>query len=107
NPDGLIRGLDKFTSHTILRNAGVETTDFCQVMSNQLDELVTLLDEWCAMLLKPTLGAFGQGIVKIDSKQQLLDTVQYAISFAGKHIPVFCERFEPNDMKKWISTTII
>lgn len=107
NPEGLYRGLDKFTSHTLLKQAGVPTAQFGLFRSDQLDRAKELLHEFGSLLLKPSLGNLGRGIVRVQSEQQLLDVIQYAHNPLTKPLPVFVERFEENDMEKWISTTII
>ena len=107
NPEGLYRGLDKLTSHTLLRAAGIPTADFALFRSDQLSEAKHLLHAWGSLLLKPSLGNLGRGIVRVESEQQLLDIIQYASPALEKPTPIFMERFEPNDIEQWISTTII
>lgn len=107
NPEGLYRGFDKFDSHTILTHAGVPTAEFALFRSDQLSEAKTLLKQWGSLLLKPSLGNLGRGIVRVESEQQLIDIIQYSSSALEKATPVFVEKFEPNDMERWISTTII
>ena len=107
SPAGLLLGLDKFYSHTTLRNAGIPTADFSLF---QADAVQALADDLCKgplILLKPRLGCFGHGIHMVKTAQELIDAVQFTQSFSKENLHVFCEVFEENDIKKWISTTII
>lgn len=108
DPAGVMRGLDKFHAHTILRNAGVPTADFALFEAGAVNDMA---DQLCGdgqvLLLKPRLGAFGHGIHMAKSKRDLVDAVQYAQSFVRAPLQVFCETFEENDLSKWISATII
>jgi len=107
NPDAIIRGLNKFRSHTLLRNSGIPTADFALFRSDAVHDAIKNLDDWETILLKPTNGAFGQGIHMISSEREFIDAVEYANSFSDRPLEVFCEKFEKNDLKTWISTTII
>lgn len=107
SPHGVGNGLDKFTTHTLLKAASIDTPEFCLFRSDKVGDILHLLDSWGEMLLKPRLGSFGHGVTKISTRQALLDTVQYAASFARDPLSIFCERFEPHDMQRWISVTVI
>ena len=43
----------------------------------------------------------------VKTARELVDVVQYTQSFSKENLHVFCEKFEENDINKWISTTII
>jgi len=107
NPIGLANGLDKFTSHSILRQTEIATPEFTLFESTDTQRAKDVFDQWQTLVLKPTLGCFGQGVVKIDNKQTLLDTIAYAESFNSEPLQVFLEKFETNSLDKWISTTVI
>lgn len=107
NPNGVIRGLDKFHSHTVLRNAGIPTADFALFRSDNAHDAFKQLGSWEALLFKPINGAFGHGIHKVNSEREFIDAVEYAQSFSSQPLQIFCEKFEENDLKQWISTTII
>jgi len=107
NPSGVEHGLDKFVSQTILKRHHIATPEFCLFRSDKVSLMTGLLDSWQELVLKPRLGSFGHGITRISSKQQFLDVVQYAASFSNDPISIFCERFEPNDITRWISATVI
>lgn len=107
NPNTIARGLDKFHSHTLLRNAGIPTADFSLFRSDNAHNILKYLSEWEQVLLKPTNGAFGHGIHRVNSEREFIDAVEYAASFSKEPLEIFCEKFEKNDLKQWISTTII
>lgn len=107
NPDAITKGLNKFQSHTVLRNAGIPTADFYLFRSNHVHDAFKHLGEWEHILFKPVNGAFGQGIHKASNEREFIDTVEYAQSFSPEPLEIFCEKFETNDINQWISTTII
>lgn len=107
DPEGLINGLDKFNAHTILRNVGLPTADFWLFPAQNAHAVADEVLAAGPALLKPTLGAFGQGIHMVKSPRELIDAVEYGQSFSGEKLQIFCEAFEENDIAKWISTTVI
>ncbi|MDF3022661.1 MAG: lysX 2 [Alphaproteobacteria bacterium] len=107
DPEGLINGLDKFNAHTILRGAGLPTANFWMFPAGNANAIASEVVAAGPALLKPTLGAFGQGIHMVKSPRELIDAVEYGQSFSGEKLQIFCEEFEENDITKWISTTII
>lgn len=107
DPDGLLLGLDKFHSHTVLRAAGLPTADFALFRAGAVNDIAPRLCTGEPLLLKPRLGAFGHGIHMVRTPQEMIDAVQYAQSFLPGELQVFCESFEENDIREWISTTVI
>jgi glutathione synthase/RimK-type ligase-like ATP-grasp enzyme len=107
DPEGLLRGLDKFYAHTALRNAGLPTADFTLFNASAVNEVASRLCQGKPLLLKPRLGCFGHGIHMVRTPREMIDAVQYSQSFSREPLQIFCEEFEENDIRKWISTTVI
>ncbi|HYD17645.1 MAG TPA: hypothetical protein VEF76_04105 [Patescibacteria group bacterium] len=107
DPNGLLAGLDKFNAHTILRQSGLPTANYWMFPAATANALAAQVTATGPALLKPTLGAFGQGIHMVKTARELIDAVEYGQSFNGEKLQIFCEEFEENDISKWISTTVI
>lgn len=107
DPKGHLTGRDKFRAHTCLRNAGIDTADFSLFRASEVHKAVDSLADWDTILLKPTLGDFGQGIHMVKTAQAMIDAVEYTQSFSPKELLIFCEKFEENDLDKWVSATVI
>jgi glutathione synthase/RimK-type ligase-like ATP-grasp enzyme len=65
-----------------------------------------LIRRWKVVLVKPRLGNFGRGIIKVSDFETLRDIAGY-LKMEHKQKSIFIERFYENDMSQWISTTII
>ena len=107
NPFGMLQGLDKFLSHTALRNAGLPTSNFTLFQASAVNHMADRLCDGKTILLKPRLGGFGHGIHMVKTARDLVDAVEYTQSFTKDNLEIFCEDFEENDISQWISTTII
>lgn len=107
DPAGLLRGLDKFTAHSILRSEGLPTANFSLFTATGVHAVAQDLCARGPVLLKPRLGAFGQGIHMVKTARELIDAVEYSQSFMKEELQVFCEEYEENDIGRWISTTVI
>jgi glutathione synthase/RimK-type ligase-like ATP-grasp enzyme len=101
NPQALKTGLDKFCSQSALKKAGVSVPDFFLV-SQDNPEPVRGAVEKKQFILKPRLGSFGSGIMKIRGFQNLVDIIDY--SNEKTH---FLEEFIEFDFKKWIGINVI
>ncbi|MFH1439610.1 MAG: hypothetical protein ABIG89_03525 [Candidatus Woesearchaeota archaeon] len=115
NPSALKIGLDKYLAHTKLRRAGLSVSDFAS-FPNDLHSYKLMkkyLAEWGSMLIKPRLGAFGHGIIKVDDFSTLRDVVGYTRTLDSGRVDaqgsktIFVERFYPNDHDEWCSMTIL
>lgn len=107
NPKAAFRTRNKFYAHTKIRNAGVPTADFCAFAAADAEAMAEKLADWGDVVLKPVHGDFGHGICKVSNKRAFVDTIAYAQSFSREPLDIFCERFEKNDITKWISATVI
>lgn len=107
NPRAAFRARNKFYAHTQIRNAGLPTADFCAFPAAAAEEVAEKLKDWGDVVLKPVHGDFGHGICKVSNTRAFVDTIAYAQSFSREPLDIFCERFEKNDIGKWISATVI
>ncbi len=107
DPAASYRTRNKYYAHATLRAAGVPTTDFCVFDAAAAEDMAVALKDWGDVLLKPVLGDFGHGIVKTGDARAFVDTVGYAQSFSDKPLQIFCERFERNNLARWVSVTVI
>ena len=107
-PSASYRTRNKYYAHSTLRAAGVPTTDFCVFDAAAAEDIAAgVLKDWGDVLLKPVLGDFGHGISKVSDARTFVDVVGYAQSFSDKPLQIFCEKFERNDLSKWVSVTVI
>ncbi len=99
---------DKFLSHMTLKKAGLPVGDFALVRADDRDALKSVFMQYEQdVLLKPRFGGWGIGIVRAQSVDVLLSTVEYMLSFAErKHHSLLVERFHKNDLSKWISVVV-
>lgn len=108
NPAASYRTRNKYYAHSTLRAANVPTTDFCVFDAAAAEDIAaSVLKDWPEVLLKPVLGDFGHGISKVGDARTFIDIVGYAQSFSDKPLQIFCEKFERNDLAKWVSVTVI
>lgn len=103
NSFGIIQ--DKFMAHSLLKKAGLPVPEFALVKFDDQRTMKKIASEWKELLIKPRLGDFGNGIIKIDSFELLRD-VAGILKTEHNQKQVFVEKFYPNDMNKWISATI-
>lgn len=97
---------DKFLSHSALRVHGLPVADFALLNYNDLVEMQNIIKKWHTVLIKPRLGNFGRGIIKVSDFETLRDIAGYLKMEHGQN-NIFIERFYDNDASKWISTTVI
>ncbi len=107
DPYAVERSWNKFSAHSLLAAKGIGVPEFCQFSSDDVESMGHLLEQWGKLLLKPVMGSFGHGVTMVKTRQELLDIVQYAASFHAQPIQIYCERFEPNDISRWISVVMI
>ncbi|MFH0971702.1 MAG: ATP-grasp domain-containing protein [Candidatus Micrarchaeota archaeon] len=94
--------MDKYLTSTILSKNGLNVPKFALVTKDNAEDVSNLVADWGSLLLKPRLGSYGIGIIKIDNPEDLSDYADYMPS--GVH---FIEQFIPNDPKDWIGINII
>lgn len=92
---------DKFSAFSVLHHHGIPLPELYLVNLNNLEALEPLFEN-ASFLLKPRRSSFGQGIVKLDSFEQLRDTAEY---HRQKHY--YLEKFYKNDLQEWTGVTVI
>jgi ribosomal protein S6--L-glutamate ligase len=97
---------DKFLAHSLLKKNGLPVADFALVDYNDLAKMQKLIKQWKTILIKPRLGNFGRGIIKVSDFETFRDIAGY-LRMEHKQKKIFIERFYENEMDRWISTTII
>lgn len=99
---------DKFASHQILKESNLPVADFALVnLTNRsaIEDIYETLGE--SVLIKPRFRGFGMGIVKVDSKEHLLEILELLQSYIkGGEQQVLIEKFYENDISKWISVVV-
>jgi ribosomal protein S6--L-glutamate ligase len=106
NPKSFEIVADKFLAHSFLKKNGLPVADFAFVDYDDLARMQKLIKQWKAILIKPRLGNFGRGIIKVSDFETFRDIAGY-LKMEYKQKKIFIERFYENEMDKWISTTII
>ncbi|NEQ74525.1 MAG: hypothetical protein F6K23_16670 [Okeania sp. SIO2C9] len=113
NPYSYEAGLDKYTSHMLLKRKGINVSDLILLSSSNVHLAQPILEEWGCGLLKPRKGGFGKGVTLISSFPMLRDIVEYVdmknfentgTSYSGG---ILLERYYENSIDKFVSTTLI
>jgi glutathione synthase/RimK-type ligase-like ATP-grasp enzyme len=99
-------GLDKYRSHLELKRNNLPVSNFVLFNFNNIDQASKVLMEWRSVLIKPRMGNFGKGIIKIDDQSTFEEVVEF-VDGMNPELEVLMEKFEESDNTKWISTTII
>jgi glutathione synthase/RimK-type ligase-like ATP-grasp enzyme len=106
NPESLQIIQDKFLAHSYLQKHNLPVPKFALVDSMDFDIMKKILEDWKTVLVKPQKGSFGRGIVKISDFETLRDLAGI-MKAKNKQDKIFVEKFYPNDINEWISTTVI
>lgn len=108
HPDAVKISIDKLVSHSLLKRNNIKVADFTLFSSDNIEHGYQILDEWGEMLIKPRFGRFGIGIFMVKDKDTLRDVIQYIkFSTNSNNLQIFAEKFHQNDMKNWVSATVI
>ncbi|MFH1222298.1 MAG: ATP-grasp domain-containing protein [Candidatus Micrarchaeota archaeon] len=95
--------MDKYLTSTFLAKHGIPVPKFMLVNSENAEAAVEHIKGWGGpVLLKPRLGSYGIGIMKIDRLIDLIDAVDYMAP--ATH---YIEQLIPNDPAQWIGINII
>ncbi len=101
-PDGFETAMDKFlTSSTLSRN-GIRVPKFMLLTPQHSEEAEEILSPWRPVLLKPRLGSYGMGIIRISSASEVADHLDYMPP--STH---YLEQLIPNDPSQWIGVNVI
>jgi len=105
NPLAFEIGLDKFKSLELLRRNGVAVPSIALLSHGGVNQMKKVFRDWNSdVVIKPRMGSYGIGIVRIREDEQLLvDTLDYA-SHNNIH---YIEQFIPNDISEWIGINVI
>jgi|GEM_PF-2413761 len=99
---GYETAMDKFLTSSFLSEKGVKVPKFMLVGRENSEAAAQVLKSWGSVLLKPRLGSYGIGIVKLDKPQDIVDFTDYCPSMLH-----FVEEFVPNDPASWIGVNVI
>ncbi len=95
--------MDKFHTGMFLTKNQIPVPKFMLFTSTTVEDAVKQAERWGGqLLLKPRLGSYGIGIVKVDKPKDLTDIVDYAPT--SMH---YIEQFIPNDPTQWIGINMI
>lgn len=95
--------MDKFLTSSFLAKNGIPVPRFLLVTSDNAEGSIPEIERWGgSVLLKPRLGSYGIGIVKIDRAKDIVDALDYMPS--GTH---YVEQMVPNEPGEWIGINII
>lgn len=94
--------MDKYLTSSILSKNNINVPKFALFTKDNAEDVSNLISNWGSVLLKPRLGSYGIGIIKIDKPEDLPDYGDYMP--LGVH---YIEQFVPNDPKDWIGINII
>lgn len=100
---GYITAMDKYQTGLFLAKNKIQAPKFMLFSKGEDEEAADRMSNWGnAVLLKPRLGSYGVGIIKVEKSNDLLDIVDYVETETH-----YLEEFIPNDPKKWIGVNII
>jgi glutathione synthase/RimK-type ligase-like ATP-grasp enzyme len=95
--------MDKFLTSKCLSRHGIPVPRFLLVNADNPEHGVREIERWGGpILLKPRLGSYGIGIMKIDRPKDLTDALDYMPP--GAH---YIEQLVPNDPAEWIGINMI
>ena len=95
--------MDKYLTSAFLAKNGIAVPKFLLVNADNAEYGVREIERWGGpVLLKPRLGSYGIGIMKIDRPKDLTDALDYMP--AGTH---YIEQLIPNDPAQWIGINIL
>ncbi len=103
SPSGYEIAMDKYLTSTFLGKHGIPVPKFMLVNPVNAEDAVGHIKEWGGpVLLKPRLGSYGIGILKLERPTELPDAVDYAPP--STH---YVEQLIPNNPAEWIGVNII
>lgn len=95
--------MDKYLTSTFLSEHDLPVPKFMLINQNNVERAINEISTWkSSILLKPRLGSYGIGIIKVDRPSDLVDILDYIPP--DNH---YLERLVPNDPATWIGINII
>ena len=103
------RALDKHTSFSVLRSAGLPVADSILVNPRNIHTAEDIIRSWGKVVLKPRRGGYGKGVGLYSSFESIRDTVEYfgVIGTCGSEGGFHMERYYENNIAEWTSITIL
>ena len=94
--------MDKYLTSSFLAKNGVRVPRFALLSQENAEQVSEAATDWGAVLLKPRLGSYGVGIMKLDRPRDLVNAVDYCPP--STH---YLEQMIPNDPAQWVGVNII
>ncbi|MFE0509712.1 RimK family alpha-L-glutamate ligase [Streptomyces sp. NPDC058964] len=110
DPARFSTGLDKYRAHLRLSRAGLPVPDTILIGRHNTEAAAPVLAEWGRAMLKPRLGAYGQGVLLVEDFTTLRDLAGYleytlAAATEGTYL---LERICPSGgSADWFGTTLV
>jgi len=102
-PEGFKICMDKFLTSSFLSQNGITVPKFMLLTNNHAELAEKTLSSWGGpVLLKPRLGSYGIGIIRVDKPSDIADYLDYMPP--GGH---YIEQLVPNDPAQWIGVNVI
>lgn len=105
SPDSYETVADKFLSHSLLKKNGLPVSEFALLDYADTASMERIMREWKTVLVKPRLGNFGGGIIKVGDFETLRDIAGLLAEHKVKKI--FLEKYYENSLEDWISSTLV
>jgi len=103
NPLGYELAMDKYLTSSKVSENGLPTPKFLLIKRHHSEAAIVHLKSWkSSVLLKPRLGSYGIGIIKIDDPEDIVNVLDYCPP--DNH---YIEQMIPNDPAKWIGVNMI
>lgn len=100
---GYLTAMDKYQTGLFLAKNKIRAPKFMLFSKNEVEKAANTMKKWnTPILLKPRLGSYGVGIIKVEKTNDLLDITDYVETETH-----YVEEFIPNDPAKWIGVNII
>jgi len=103
------RALDKHSAFSLLRKYNVPVSETILVSPKSIHQAESLIRSWEMAVLKPRRGGYGKGVTLFNNYETLRDAIEYieATTPQSSEGGFYLERFYENDIKDWVSVTII
>lgn len=99
---GYETAMDKYLTSSFLSKNGIPVPKFALVTPENSEQVASEIEGWGPVLLKPRLGSYGIGIIRVDRPSEIVNVVDYAQP-STHHV----EQMIPNDPAQWIGVNVI
>jgi len=109
DPKLLDEAMDKYTSFSKLRRDELSVSESVLVNAKNVHLIKDIIEKWGKVLLKPRRGGYGKGVTLFNNFESVRDTLEYieSTSKGNNENSFHLERFYENDIKEWVSATVI